>query len=213
MKSRESFPIMDEGVTGPDPEAGRSNEEARTGQQAELREYLKGYLETEDAEAIELVAIDGLPEKYREQYEFVDDERERLRGVTVAVVPKELWPKGLQPSESHAERGLILFSDEYFNEGDPSAWMTHELAHCSRHEDNPDAYFDDMATPAFRDLAGEYAYPNNKVELETFTTQFRYLKEKGVEKIKVHKMLEEQYEPEDMPFLDRVLDGIYDREE
>ncbi len=122
-----------------------------------------------------------LPEKYRGQFEALGDER--LGSVNIAVVPDDIWKKG-QPTESSAEKNLILVRQSYFEtqeNTDEIAWMAHELAHCQSFMDSQSAeqYQKDMQTFAFEDLKTEYPYPNNLVEKQTFTKQFEFLKKQG----------------------------------
>lgn len=186
----------------------------RSSRQERLRTHLTEYLglkTPEDAERIMFVRGAELPDEYGDQYRFLDDER--LADVMVAVVPDEFWVKGAQPSESSAERGLINVRGGYFegreeSERDPSAWMTHELAHCQRYLDKKEAYAKDSETPAFDDI-GTGTYPNNKVEEHAFGTQFTYLKSKGVERAKVAELLKKDYDEKDFEFLDKMLDRVY----
>lgn len=147
----------------------------------DFQKFLKDYLELEDkdVERIELLEAKNLPEHYKIQYEALGDKR--LENVTIAIIPDDLWVKGSQPSESHAEKQLILFREDYFENSDEAAWTTHELAHCKKFldSDSQEVYQRDMKTFAFEDIESEYAYPNNKAEEYTFTEQFKYLKEQG----------------------------------
>lgn len=181
-----------------------------------IRSHLVDYLELkspEDAERIGFVRAAELPGEFGEQFRFLDDGR--LAETLVAVVPDDLWHKGGQPSESMAERGTVLVRGGYFGgereaEKDPSAWMTHELAHCQRFADleDEDEYGRESGTPAFSGL-GPDTYPNNKVEEHAFGRQFAYLKEKGIERDQVADLLREHYGPEGFLFLDRILDRVF----
>lgn len=64
---------------------------------------------------------------------------------------------------------------------------------------------------AFEDLETEYTYPNNPVEQFTFTKQFQYLKEQGKSREDVLKMLSHDYNEEDFPFFNRLLDSVYEK--
>ncbi len=180
----------------------------------DLQEYLRGYLELKegDVERIGLSKAKDLPKNYQGQREALNDER--LDKVTIAVVPDNLWVKGSQPSESHAEKQLILVKQSYFEaqeNPDEIAWMLHELAHCQNFLDSEsdEAYQKGAQTLAFEDLKTEYSYPNNQVEQSTFTKQFQYLKKQGKSREDVLAMLGKYYDKEDFPFFNRLLDGVY----
>jgi len=181
----------------------------------DLKLCLAEYLELkspEDAERITFVRAADLSEEFGEQFRFLNDER--LNEALVAVVPDELWHKGGQPSESSADRGMILFRGGYYDgeeDGarDPSAWMTHELAHCQRSIDvGDDGYNQESEMQVFDDL-GPDTYPNNRVEEQAFGRQFAYLKAKKVGREKITELLGEHYGPDDFRFLDRILDRVY----
>ncbi|MBI2641865.1 hypothetical protein HYW87_04750 [Candidatus Roizmanbacteria bacterium] len=163
-------------------------------------------------ERIGLLRAKDLPKNYQAQHEALHDER--LDGVTIAVVPDDLWGKGSQPSESSAEKQLILIKQSYFEaqeNPDEIAWLCHELAHCQNFLDSEsaEAYQKNMQTFAFDDLKTEYSYPNNPVEQFTFTKQFQYLKEQGKGREDVLAMLGKYYHEEDFPFFNRLLDSVY----
>lgn len=175
-----------------------------------LQEYLG--LKDGDVERLLLLKVKNLPEQYQAQHEAFHDER--LDGITIAVIPDDLWVKGSQPSESSAENQLILIKQSYFEaqeNPDEIAWLCHELAHCQNFLDSksPEEYQGNMQRFAFDDLKTEYTYPNNPVEQYTFTKQFQYLKEQGKSREDVLAMLSEHYEEENFPFFNRLLDGIY----
>ncbi|MBU0625741.1 hypothetical protein KKF05_05380 [Patescibacteria group bacterium] len=181
----------------------------------QLRAHLVEYLELktpEEAERIKFVRALDLPAELGDQYHFLSDER--LANVLVAVIPDELWVKGAQPSESSAERGLINVRAGYFegeagnSERDPSAWLTHELAHCQRYLEHREDYAQDSDTPAFDDIDVE-VYPNNRVEEHAFNTQFAYLKSKGIEREGIVGLLKTHYKDKDFEFFDRILDRVY----
>ncbi|MFH1046698.1 MAG: hypothetical protein V1738_00180 [Patescibacteria group bacterium] len=178
---------------------------------AAIKRYVQEYLglENEAADAVELIGPESFPELYRKQFEFLNDER--LKKIQLGIVPTESWHKGKQPSESHADRGLVLFSEDYFQGEDKSAWLAHELSHCAKFEDEKgsEGYQRASETPAFEDLAGEVPYPNNQVEQYAFSRQFEYLKQQGVEREEIRRMLEEHYEEVDMPFFERLLERAY----
>ena len=178
------------------------------------RQYLHEYLELKenDAEKIELLKAGDLEAGYKEQYKAMNDSR--LENVNIAVVPDELWVKGSQPSESHAEKGLILMKQSYYEtqeKPDEIAWMTHELAHCKNFLDSEseEEYQKNMQTFAYEDIKSEYPYPNNQVEKNTFTQQFDYLRERGKTRQDILKMLGNYYEKEDFSFFDKILDEVY----
>ncbi len=169
-------------------------------------------IEQKDIERIELLKVENLPEHYRAQFEILHDER--LNGVTIAVVPDELWVKGDQPSESSADKQLILIKKSYFEtqeNPDEIAWLCHELAHCQNFLDSqsPEEYQDNMQKLAFEDLNTGFPYPNNLVEKFTFTRQFQYLKEQGKSRDEVLEMLSHDYKEKDIPFFSRLLDAVY----
>lgn len=189
--------------------------EARDVKLSELRNYLTQYLELQpgqNAETIRFENAAGLEGEYADQSRFLKDER--LAGVEIAVVPDGLWAKGASPSESHADRGLILMKEGYFHDPqkkiqDETAWMTHELAHCQQFMDRgPEGYAQASEAVVFNDLGPE-KYPNNQVEEQTFTRQFEYLKAAGIDREQVTGMLEEHYGSEQFRFLDRILDRVY----
>ena len=175
-----------------------------------LKKFLVEYWNLEDAKQIERVqfieAI-NLPSQHQKSFKFLNDDR--LAGTMIAVVPDDMWIKGDQPSESDAENDLILFKESYYGGADNIAWMVHELAHCLRFKDTKDDYGRDSQTYAFENIKSEYAYPNNKVEAYTFLRQFKYLKEKGVTRNNIRKMLGEHYEAEDFKFFDRILKQVF----
>lgn len=180
----------------------------------DLQKYLQEYLELKegDVERIGLSKAKDLPKNYQEQRETLNDER--LDKVTIAVIPDNLWVKGSQPSESHAEKQLILVKQSYFEtqeNPDEIAWMLHELAHCQNFLDSESAesYQKGAQTFAFEDLKAEYPYPNNQVEQSTFTKQFQYLKKQGKSREDILAMLGKYYDQEDFPFFNRLLDSIY----
>ncbi len=175
-----------------------------------LQEYLN--LKEGDVERVSLLKAKNLPEQYQTQRETLHDER--LNGVTIAVIPDDLWVKGSQPSESSAENQLILIKQSYFEaqeNPDEIAWLCHELAHCQNFLDSesPEEYHGNMQKFAFEDLKTEYTYPNNPVEQHTFTKQFQYLKEQGIGRENVLTMLGKYYHEEDFSFFNRLLDSVY----
>lgn len=181
------------------------------------KKFLQTYLgiEQNDAERIQMLKARNFPMHYQAQREFLNDER--LDDVTVAIIPDDLWVKGSQPSESHAEKQLILIKQSYFQEPknpDEIAWLLHELAHCKNLLDSrsPQEYQHNMQTFAFDDLKleGEYPYPNNPVEKYAFSKQFEYLKKQGKSRGDILGLLTRHYSEKDMPFFSRLLDEIYD---
>ena len=179
-----------------------------------IKQHLQEYLGLKEGavERIALLKAKNLPEHYQAQREALRDER--LDGVTIAVIPDDLWVKGSQPSESSAENQLILIKQSYFEaqeNPDEIAWLCHELAHCQNFLDSetPEEYQGNMQKFAFEDLKTEYSYPNNPVEQFTFTKQFQYLKEQGKGREDVLAMLGKYYHEEDFPFFNRLLDSVY----
>ncbi|MBU0569715.1 hypothetical protein KKB40_02960 [Patescibacteria group bacterium] len=182
--------------------------------QKATKQHLQEYLGLKESavERVSLLKAKNLPEQYQAQREALHDER--LDGITIAVVPDDLWVKGSQPSESSAENQLILIKQSYFEaqeNPDEIAWLCHELAHCQNFLDSesPEEYQGNMQRFAFEDLKTEYTYPNNPVEQYTFTKQFQYLKAQGKSREDVLAMISEHYEEEDFPFFNRLLDGVY----
>ncbi len=180
----------------------------------DIKSYLKEYLEQEnDLEKLKIIKAEGLLGNYKEQYEALNDER--LADVKIAIVPDKVWVKGSQPSESHAEKQLILMKESYYEQEenpDEIAWMNHELAHCKKMLDSEseEQYLKDMQTYAFNDIKTEYAYPNNLVEEYTFTEQFKYLKDKGKSKEEILEEIKKEYkEEEDVPFFKKILNKVY----
>jgi len=186
----------------------------QTEDQEAIKQHLQEYLglKEDDVERVSLLKAKNLPEQYQAQREALRDER--LDGITIAVVPDDLWVKGSQPSESSAENQLILIKQSYFEaqeNPDEIAWLCHELAHCQNFFDSksPEEYQDNMQRFAFEDLKTEYTYPNNPVEQHTFTKQFQYLKEQGKSRGDVLAMIGKYYHEEDFPFFNRLLDDVY----
>ncbi len=186
----------------------------RVTERENIKKYLHEYLgfNEGDIEKIKLLEAMDLPQNYQAQREALHDER--LDRVTIAIVPDALWIKGSQPSESNAEKQLILIKESYFEareNPDEIAWMCHELAHCQNllEAESPEEYQDNMRKFAFDDLKLEHPYPNNPVELHAFTKQFQYLKEQGKSREGILTMLGEYYGEQDFPFFNRLLDGVY----
>ncbi|MDO8668026.1 MAG: hypothetical protein Q7K35_02920 [bacterium] len=164
------------------------------------------------AERIKLIRAKDLSDNYQIQREALDDGR--LNGVSIAIVPDDLWVKGSQPSESDAESQLILVKQSYFEtqeKPDEIAWLVHELAHCQNFLDSetPKDYQKNMRTFAFEDLETEDFYPNNLVEQQVFTKQFKFLKGQGKNREDVLKMISAYYQEKDFPFFNRLLDSVY----
>ncbi len=193
------------------PEA---REAARAERVAELRRHLAAYLELKsdaDAESLRFETAGGLTGDYAEQFKFMNDPR--LAETMIAVVPDRLWVKGSQPSESSAERDLILVREGYLKDPakehqDEVAWMTHELGHIQRGKDAGERYAAESEEKAFDDIETG-TYPNNKVEEHAFGRQFAYLRSKGVPRERVAELLKDEYGPEDFRFLDKLLDRTY----
>ena len=69
-------------------------------------------------ERIGLLKAKDVPKTTKPSARLFHDKR--LDEVTIAVVPDDLWIKGSQPSESSAERQLILIKQSYFEaQGNP----------------------------------------------------------------------------------------------
>jgi len=173
----------------------------------DIMKYLVEYLELEkgDDRSIEIIKAIDLPKNCKEQLSSFNDER--LDSINFAFIPEKLWVKGAQPSESHADKNLVLFKENYLEEGDDIAWLTHEIAHCQRFLDSKD-YQKESETPAFKDVSFENPYPNNEVEKYAFTKQFEFLKNKGESRENILEMISEYYEKEDLPFFEKILDEI-----
>jgi len=189
-------------------------EQASESEQNKIKQHLQKYLDLKEGavERIGLLKAKGLPQHYQAQRETLHDER--LDDVTIAVVPDDLWVKGSEPSESDAERQLILIKQSYFEtqeNPDEIAWLCHELAHCQNFLDSesPEEYQNNMQRFAFEDLKTEYTYPNNPVEQFTFSKQFQFLKKQGKSREDVLAMISKHYEKQDFPFFNRLLDSVY----
>lgn len=179
-----------------------------------LKMHLQEYfgIKQEDAERIKLLKAKNLPKHYQVQLEALNDVR--LEDATIAIIPDDLWVKGSHPSESSAERQLILLKQSYCEaqeNPDEIAWLLHELAHCQNFLDSESAevYQRNMQRFAFKDLRTAHPYPNNSVEQFAFTRQFQYLKQQGKSREDVLAMLSLYYHKEDFPFFDRLLDSVY----
>ncbi|HBX16411.1 MAG: hypothetical protein UU69_C0032G0004 [Candidatus Magasanikbacteria bacterium GW2011_GWA2_41_55] len=188
--------------------------EKLSSEQGGIKQYLQKHLgiEQKNAERIKLLKTKDLPKNYQAQRGFFHDER--LDGVTLAVIPDDLWVKGSQPSESSAEKELILIKQSYFEaqeNPDEIAWLLHELAHCQNFLDfaSPEEYQANMQKSAFGDLKIGNRYPNNPVEKFAFTKQFQYLKEQGKSRENIAVMLSGYYNEEDFPFFNKLLDDIF----
>lgn len=186
----------------------------QSGRKKDIQQYLGEYLilEGEALEKVGLLRAKDLPKQYQSQLDSLHDER--LDSVTFAVVPDDIWKKGKQPSESDAERQLVLIRQSYFEaqeKPDDIAWISHELAHCQNLLDSESGavYQANMQKFAFEDLKTAYPYPNNPVEQFAFTKQFQYLKGQGRTREEIMTMLGQYYGEEDTPFFNRVLDGVY----
>lgn len=175
-----------------------------------LKTHLIKYLGLKDPTQIEraefIEAVD-LPSKYQEGYDFLNDNR--LANTMIAIVPDDMWIKGGQPSESHAENNLILFKESYYKGNDEIGWMVHELAHCLRFKEAEGKYNEDSQTCAFEDIKSQYIYPNNRVEAYAFLQQFRYLKGKGKTCDDIIKTLKGLYKEEDFQFFNKLLDQAF----
>jgi len=169
-------------------------------------------LKGNDIERAKILKAKSLPENYQKQVEFFNNKS--LEGVNIAVIPDDLWIKGQQPTESIAEKNLILIKESYFQEEETenqNAWIAHELAHCENflNSDSEEEYHNKMKQEAFGDLDSEFTYPNNLVEEETFTKQFQYLKGEGKNKDDIWKMVKDYYEEEDYPFFEKIVEKVY----
>lgn len=182
----------------------------------DIKQHLQECLDLKEGavEKISLFKASDLPKNYQTQLKVFHDER--LKNVNIAIVPDNLWIKGNQPSESSAEKQLILIKQSYFEtqkNPDEIAWLCHELAHCQNFLDSlsPDEYQDNMQKFAFKDLKTEYTYPNNLVEQFAFLKQFQYLKEHGKSRKDILTMLDEYYNEEDFSFFNKLLDDVYEK--
>lgn len=172
-----------------------------------LSQYLQRYFQTDEVVRILLIKTSDLEGTYRAQLEFLSDAR--LENITVGVVPDDLWKKGTQPSESDAERQLILVKQSYFEapeNTDEIAWICHELAHCQYFFEcgSAEKYAQDMQSAAFPEI-GLVPYPNNLVERHAFAQQFEYLKRQGKTKDDILKLLQTYYDRKDFDFFNRLL--------
>ncbi|MBU0458181.1 hypothetical protein KJ652_05620 [Patescibacteria group bacterium] len=184
--------------------------------EADIKQYFikDPRIEHDDVERINILKVKDLPEHYQTRLKALNDER--LNEIFIAIIPDDIWGKikGSQPSQSHAEIGLISFRQSYFeaqNNPDEIAWLLHELAHCQNFLDSesPEMYQANQKRPAFKDLESEYPYPNNQVEQATFTKQFQYLKERGKSREDVLAMISKYYDEVDFPFFNRLLDNVF----
>lgn len=166
----------------------------------EFSVYLRDYLGLKDdaVERIELLKMANLPQKYKAQREFFADDR--LDDVTIAIVPDDLWVKGAQPSESSAEKQLILIKQSYFESHDEIAWLCHELAHCIY-------FFNSESAEEY--LGKMVEYPDNPVEQYAFSKQFQFLKKQGKTREAVLVMLKKFYDKKDFAYFNKLLDGVY----
>ncbi len=170
-------------------------------------------LEKKEAERINLLPAFELPAKYQDQLKNFD---KKVQETDIAVIPDKIWHKENQPTESWAEKNLILVKESYLNdpeEKDEIGWVTHELAHCEifKNSENEQEYEAKRRTLAFEDSEAEDTYPNNIIEEQAFSKQFRYLKEeRGEDKESIKKMLKNYYEKEDFNFFDKLLKKIFD---
>lgn len=178
------------------------------------KKFLQDYLvvESKDVERIHLLHANDLSGHYATQRDFLNDKR--LDSVTIAIVPDDLWVKGMQPSESSAEKQTVLIRQSYFEaqqNPDAIAWLCHELAHCEHflNSESSEAYEKAMQQIAFSDINTGYTYPNNLVEQFTFTKQFEYLKAQGKSRDEISTMLSAYYSEIDVPFFNKLLDIIY----
>ena len=138
---------------------------------SDAKEYVTDMTGDEDT-GFELLGIDDLPADWIEQYRYVNDKVSPLHPPVIVVIPKESWWKGDQPTESFGPNpttGISIRSD-YIQSGDPAAWFSHELAHCSI-KDIPES---ERMARAFPDL--ERGYPNNREEKLAFSVQIKYLR-------------------------------------
>lgn len=178
-----------------------------------LQQYLQKHLglKIKDAKKIKLLKAKNLPAPYQAQLAAFDDKR--LENITIAVVPDNLWIKGNLPSESSAEKLLILIKKNYFEakkNPDEIAWVLHELAHCQNFliSESAKIYQKNMRTFAFEELKTKHLYPNNLVEKFAFSKQFHYLKKKGESKKNILTLLKQYYSKKDFPFFDKLLGNI-----
>ena len=89
----------------------------------------------------------------------------------IHVIKKEDWPKGKSdPTEYSSREKIVRVREDYDYKKDMVGWMRHELIHYLLEKKG---FKDDGRT-----------YPNNAVEREAYSHQFRYLKAMGYKDIR-----------------------------
>jgi hypothetical protein len=172
----------------------------------DLSTYIQKYLGAENQEGIKVISLEELPESWQDQMEDVP---EALENTKVGIIPEDKWIKGDQPTESHAEKGLILVRDNYLRTEDAIAWLTHELSHLETYAMKPEKYEDKQTEQAFPELETETTYPNNPVEAEAFAKQFAFLQEQGLSRPDIEELVKAYYQDEeDWPFFEKLLDEM-----
>jgi len=168
---------------------------------SDIKSYLASYLNlpTVDVEKIKLLLAKELSGEYKDQFDFLRDEK--LENISIGIVPDAIWVKGSQPTESHADKNLILFKESYFHGQDAAAWMVHELSHCQ-------IFNTDGAKEYEKEIRSQY--PDNKVEFGAFSNQVSYLKQAGKTKDEVRALLNSYYDEEEMKFLEEISDEVFD---
>lgn len=172
--------------------------------------YAKNWtkIKNPDLNKIKYIEPANFPPEFKKQFDSINDSR--ISKAVIIVIPKDMWGKGDQPSESHAEQGAILMREDYFLSGDKFAWTAHELGHLLKHEGAKETYEKDQEKPAFADISESIPYPNNVNELEAFTRQLQYLKSQGLQRDDAMKTLIEA-EPDyakHQRFFQRVMDRM-----
>ena len=183
----------------------------------DYHKYLKDALELNENEVETKVPkikkalfVDDSPKDYRRQFAYINDER--LGQIRLGIVLDDLWKKGKHPSESHAEKHLILFREDYYKQKenpDVCAWLIHELAHCKKLIDSSEEEYEkNIRQRAYDDLVSEYSCSNNVVENYAFGEQFKYLKSRGKTKEEILSSLSRYYNKEDFKFFNKVFETI-----
>ena len=119
---------------------------------------------------IKILEPDKLPDSYKKQFEAFNDKR--LDGIRIVLVPK-FW----KVSESHADKQLIIFRQEYFEDkknDDRIQWMSHEIGHCQKFLDSSsteehtqqEIYFTNLEIPAFEEIIKYTEISRKELELE-----------------------------------------------
>ncbi len=177
-------------------EAG-SREQGFQSQKEAIDSFLQGYLDLKnqaEINEIKILQISSLRGEFQEQIKFLADES--LQDVMIVVVPDELWIKGIQPSESIAERNLVLFKESYFDGLDSLAWLIHELGHVQS--------FRQLKHEGYKKVIRSN-YPDNEVERRAFSQQFAYLRKKGLSEEEILSYLSRDYNEQELKFLKSLI--------